>query len=177
MAQNEVEVDVGGGGSKGGLSMGKIVVILVALQFMLVVVLGGALYFAGVFDSNGNGADSEERAASETRSKPVGDPVYIKMEPPFTVNFSGRGGARFMQVTIELMTYDKAAEEAVARHNPVLRNQILRTLGGKEEEDVRSVEGKDRLQQEVLEAVRRVMEERYGKEAIEEVYFTSFVIQ
>ena len=173
MAQNEVEVDVGDGGGKGGLSMGKIVVILVAVQFMLVIIIGAALYFAGVFDGNGNG---NGETPAETRTQPVGDPEYISMDP-FTVNFGSRSGARFMQVEVQLMTYDEEAIAAVERHQPVLRDRILRILGNQEEDDVRASEGKDRLRDDVLQVTRDVMEERYGDPAIEEVYFTSFVIQ
>lgn len=175
MAQNEVEVDVGEGKGKGGLSMGKIVVILVAVQFLLVIIIGAALYFAGVFDQGGEKEASEEK--TEQRSQPVGDPQYIPMKPPFTVNFGSSGGARFMQVEVQLMTYDKEAVKAIEKHQPVLRDRILRVLGNQEEESVRTAEGKEQMRAEVLKVIQKVMEERYGAAAIEEVYFTSFVIQ
>lgn len=175
MAQNEVEVDVGDGGGKGGLSMGKIVVILVAVQFMLVIIIGAALYFAGVFDGDNGGGESKEAAAESSKS--VGDPQYISMKPPFTVNFGSSGGARFMQVEVQVMTYDKEAAGAIETHQPVLRDRILRVLGNQEEEGIRTTAGKDKLREEILQVIRGVMEERYGKPAIEEVYFTSFVIQ
>jgi flagellar FliL protein len=176
MAQNEVEVDVGDGGGKGGLSMGKIVVILVAVQFMLVIIIGAALYFAGVFDGD-SGGSGETQEVAEKSSKPVGDPQYIQMKPPFTVNFGSSGGARFMQVEVQVMTYDKEAAGAIETHQPVLRDRILRVLGDQEEESVRTTAGKDKLREDILQVIRGVMEERYGKPAIEEVYFTSFVIQ
>ncbi|MFO8155973.1 MAG: flagellar basal body-associated FliL family protein [Pseudomonadota bacterium] len=175
MAQNEVEVDVGEGGGKGGLSMGKIVVILVAVQFLLVIIIGAALYFAGVFD--GGSDEGGEKKAAEESSRSVGDPQYVSLESPFTVNFGSQGGARFMQVEVELMTYDKEAVDAIDTHKPVVRDRILSVLGNQDEEDVRGGAGKDSLRKEVLEVVQGVMEERYGKPAIEEVYFTSFVIQ
>jgi flagellar FliL protein len=170
MAKKEVDVDVGNGGG-GGLSTGKLVIILVAAQVVLIGGLVAALWFAGVFGGGGNGGDGGDEQAQESKQT-----HYIKMGDPFTVNVSG-GNARFMQVGIQVMSYDAKAGDAVKTHMPVIRDRINTILGAQNAEQVRTTEGKQQLRKAILEDMREVLEERYGKPAIEEVYFTKFVIQ
>lgn len=171
MAKKEVDVDVGNGGG-GGLSTGKLVIILVAAQVLLIGGLVAALWFAGVFsgDGGGEGGGEAEQAQKTQQSH------YIKMGDPFTVNVNG-GGARFMQVGIQVMSYDAKAGDAVKTHMPVIRDRINTILGAQNAEQVRTTEGKQKLREQIREDMRKVLEARYGKPAIEEVYFTKFVIQ
>ncbi|MFP4695535.1 MAG: flagellar basal body-associated FliL family protein [Thiohalospira sp.] len=170
MAKKEVDVDVGKGGG-GGLSTGKLVTILVAAQILLIGGLVAALWFAGVFGNDGgNGGGETEKKAEERETH------YIELGDPFTVNVSG-GNAQFMQVGVQVMSRDSKAEGAVEEHMPVIRDRINTILGAQNAEEVRSTEGKQALRKAILEDMRKVLEERYGEPAIEEVYFTKFVIQ
>lgn len=45
------------------------------------------------------------------------------------------------------------------------------------EQGLRSREGKEKLREEVLAEVRKVLEEQTGEAGVEQVYFTSFVMQ
>lgn len=170
MAKKEVDVDVGNGGG-GGMSTGKLVSILVAAQVVLIGGLVAALWFAGVFGGGGNGDDGGAEQAQESKKE-----HYIEMGDPFTVNVSG-GNARFMQVGVEVMSRDPKAGDAVEKHMPVIRDRINTILGAQNAEEVRTTEGKQQLRKQILEDMRKVLEERYGDPAIEEVYFTKFVIQ
>ncbi|SFD08771.1 flagellar FliL protein [Thiohalospira halophila DSM 15071] len=171
MAKKEVDVDVGNGGG-GGMSTGKLVIILVAAQVVLIGGLVAALWFAGVFGGGGSsGGGGEAEQAQESQ-----ETHYIEMGDPFTVNVNG-GGARFMQVGIQVMSRDPKAGDAVETHMPVIRDRINTILGSQNAEQVRTTEGKQQLRKAILEDMRKVLEERYGKPAIEEVYFTKFVIQ
>ncbi len=178
MAKEKEEAANNGGG--GGTSMTKLIIVIVVLQLVMFGGFGAFLHFSGALGGGGNheaaaekGSHGEEEAVPEEAP-----PIYIALEPAFVVNFSEESGAsRFMQATIQVMTRDPEIEQAVATHMPVIRNSIVLLLSSLSVDDVAGIEGKEKLRTEVLEKVRGILKERTGKPGVEEIYFTSFVIQ
>ncbi len=82
-----------------------------------------------------------------------------------------------MQATIQVMTREPEIEQAVTAHMPVIRNSIVLLLSSLSMEDVAGIEGKEKLRAQVLAKIREILQERTGKPGVDEVYFTSFVIQ
>ena len=133
---------------------------------------GGAWYFLGKSDSEA-GAEG-----AKTEEVPAAPAIYVKFEPPFVVNFDAGGKARFLQVTIEVMTRDAHVAEALEQHNPVIRNDLLLLLSNQQYETLASREGKEKLQQDSLAAIRNVITANGGEAAaVAAVLFTSFVMQ
>jgi flagellar FliL protein len=59
-----------------------------------------------------------------------------------------------------------------------VRNDLLLLLGNQHYETISSREGKEKLREQALEAVRKVVKNAGGKgDLVEAVYFTSFVMQ
>jgi flagellar FliL protein len=59
-----------------------------------------------------------------------------------------------------------------------VRNDLLLLLGGQHYDTISTREGKEKLRQQALDAVRRVVASAGGKaDKVEAVYFTSFVMQ
>lgn len=141
------------------------------LGVVFLIILGfgvfGALYGAGVFGA-------KESATNKTQRR---EALYVSVEPPFTVNFSGGGRARYLQVGMDIMTRDPDVRDQLDRHMPVIRNDLVLLLSSKTAEDLSTIEGKEDLQQETLSAVRRVIEDETKLTGVEAVYFTSFVMQ
>lgn len=104
-------------------------------------------------------------------------PLYFTLGPELIVNFEGGGRARYLQLGIELMTYDEKALPALELHAPVLRNNLILLLSDKTYEELITREGKEKLAAAALEEVRDAMTERYGSPAVETLYFTNFVMQ
>ncbi len=174
--------ETGGGGSGG--SMIKLVIIIAVLQMVMFGGFGAFLYFSGALGGGAGGgheavaAEEGHHEGDEEKAHEDAPPIYIPLEPAFVVNFSdGSGGSRFMQATIQVMTRDPEMEAAVNTHMPVIRNAIVLLLSSQSVEDVAGIEGKEKLREEVLERIREILKERTGKPGVEEVYFTSFVIQ
>ena len=160
--------------------MTKLIIVLVVLQLVMFGGFGAFLHFSGAL--GGGTAHAESGAADkghpEEEEQEKAPPIYIGLEPAFVVNSADQSGAsRFMQVTIQVMTRDPEIEEAVNTHMPVIRNSIVLLLSSQSVESVSGVEGKEKLRAEVLDRIRAILEERTGKPGVEEVYFTSFVIQ
>ena len=104
--------------------------------------------------------------------------LYIPLDPPFVVNFDAGEAARFLQITVQLMTRDPQLVEFVKAHDPVIRNDLLLLFGNQKVDEMSTREGKEKLQASALQAVRKIVTTEGGKpEALEALYFTSFVMQ
>ncbi len=179
MAKEKEETGTGGGS---GASMTKLIIVIVVLQLVMFGGFGAFLHFSGALGGGGNheaaAADDNSHGGEEEAAHEEAPPIYIALEPAFVVNFTSEsGGSRFMQATIQVMTRDPEIEKAVTTHMPVIRNSIVLLLSSLSVDDVAGIEGKEKLRTEVLEKIREILKERTGKPGVEEVYFTSFVIQ
>lgn len=172
MAKKEVEVEVAAPVSPAaGPSMKMIIIVLVVVQLMMFGGLAAFLLMSGALNQQSGPApvaqQSEERQEAH----------YISFEPAFTVNFGGPSSSRFMQVTIEAMTYDNEIPQDITKHMPVIRNSIVLLLSSQSVESVSSLQGKEKLRKSILTEVQDILNQRVGKKGIEEIYFTSFVMQ
>ena len=172
---------------------------ILPLMTAVILVVGG-LFVAGVIpgDSGGSqsseaeegGEDGEEDVEGEEDGEDEGEEgeegdedeehqaaVYIPVDPAFVVNFASQGKARFLQVTVEVMTRDAGVTEKINLHMPVIRNNLMLLLSSQSYDDVSTLEGKESLREEALEVIQEILEEETGDPGIEAVYFTSFVMQ
>ncbi len=106
-------------------------------------------------------------------------PIYLPLDPPLVATFEDRSAVRFLQLTLEVMARDQESIDAVQTHMPVIRNNLLLLMGGRTLADLTSREGKEALRAEALAEVQRIVETNTSIESpgIEELYFTSFVVQ
>jgi len=168
MAENEETPAVASGGMSRLLIVGLIVGIISAGA------AAGGVYF--IISSQGDSAPAEEEKA-EVAKKPSGPPIYHEIEPPFVVNLSGDDSVRFLQASIEIMSRDKDVIEALDRHVPLVRNNLLMLMSSASLEEIATREGKEALQQAALEEVRGVLKSEGEPSQVEELYFTAFVVQ
>ena len=103
--------------------------------------------------------------------------VYYKFDPPFVVNIQGQATSRFLQLTLEAMTYDQTVTTEIDQSMPVIRNNILLLLSSLTYEQVSTLEGKQKLREDILKEIQNVLKEKIGKPGVEEVYLTSIVMQ
>ncbi|MEL1264257.1 flagellar basal body-associated FliL family protein [Pseudoxanthomonas putridarboris] len=150
------------------------------LTIMLVAVIaagaagGGAWYFA----SRAGTADKPE-APRTTRPGTVPAPAqYFALEPPFVVNLVGEtGGARYLQVEVQLMTRDPESLKAIELHAPAIRARLLMLFAQQDAASLMSRAGKERLQSDALTEVKTLLVAETGKPSAESLLFTSFVMQ
>lgn len=120
-------------------------------------------------------APSEEAAmVEENANRPS---FYHEFKPEVVVNFPGGGTPRYMQLAITAVTADEAAVAALELHAPAIRNDLLMLFSGMEAAPLASREGKEGMRAQALETIRGIMKTRYGQEAVDDVYFTRFVMQ
>ena len=118
------------------------------------------------------------KKVAEQPKEPLAPPLYVALDPPFVVNFDGDQVVRFLQITVQVMTRDPATVEVMKANDPVVRNDLLMLFGNQKYEAVSQRAGKEKLRTDALAAVRHVVQNAGGKpDHIEQVYFTSFVMQ
>jgi flagellar FliL protein len=75
------------------------------------------------------------------------------------------------------MAHDDDSIKAVTTHTPVIRNNLLMLMGGRTLAELTSTEGKEKLRAESLAEVQRILKGFDDKNDVEDLYFTSFVVQ
>jgi len=100
------------------------------------------------------------------------------MDPAFTASFADDEEAQFLQLSLNVATTEKDVEEAITQHMPAIRNALVMLFASQKAADLRGRDGKEKLRQQALEEVNRVLEHSAGKKAgVKDVFFTSFVMQ
>jgi flagellar protein FliL len=151
---------------------------LIIIAAAALVVLGGGGAGAWVFLKGGDDVAREGEPQKEEDAEPKAPPQYVALEPPFVVNFESESNVRFLQVSVQAMTRDLPTVEQLKSNDPAIRNDLLLLLGNQKYEAIASREGKEALRGQALETVRRIVKDNGGKpELVEQVYFTSFVMQ
>jgi flagellar FliL protein len=149
--------------------------LIIAIASVLVLGGGGAGAYFAFAGKGGDEAEKQEKPAEPVAKLPA---QFIEMDPPFVVNFQAGSQARFLQVAVQLMTREVEMVHFIEHLKPIVRNDLLLLFGNKSVAEVATPEGKEALRQATLEAVRRIIAAEGGKpEALEAVYFTSFVMQ
>ncbi len=152
----------------------------------VVLLLGGggaALYFLKLppFGATETAEAEEDEEASDEEEADEGSagPKTARFHDfaPFVVNFPRGGSARLLQVGFSVLAYDEDTIEAVAKHEPMIRNNLLLLLGRYKPEDLRTPQGKEALRQAIAREIQKVLDLRADGGTIETVFFTQFVMQ
>lgn len=156
-----------GGGKK------KLIIMILAVLLLLGGGVGGSLYFMGMIGGGKGDTTEKEQAKKEVKNVPI----YYAFPQAFTVNFETNQGLRFLQVAVEIMTYDQQAIAAVEAHMPVIKNNIILLLSNQTYDDLVSIEGKKAIRERMLNEIQAILDKYEAESTVEEVYFTNFVMQ
>lgn len=183
LENNDENTEEEGGRKKPSLM--KIVLLVNGILLMLALIIGLAVFFMSDSEDEAEPVDNEvlgealgEPASAEADAAiNSGRPIYIPLNPAFVVNFENQDQVSFLQVDIQVMTYDPRVGPALALHMPAVRNELLLLLGGKQYHEINSREGKRALSQEAMKVIQDVLKSVKEPNSIEALYFTSFVMQ
>ena len=130
-----------------------------------------------VLGATGGGAwfFMRSRGPAPVVEKKLSEHGLVKFEP-FVVNLADQGNQRFLRASIQLVV-DSPEEAAEFTEKPVLtmgaRSAIVDTLTEQTSEHLGSVEGKNKLREELKEKVSASLKEI----EVVDVLFSDFVIQ
>lgn len=113
-------------------------------------------------------------SAKVQSDKPV---LYLALDPAFVVNFHNPQAASYLQVGVTLMAHDSSAIQAAKDADPVVRNALVLLFSSQSYDELSTTVGKQKLREDALHAVQKVVEGRLGRPGIDALYFTSFVMQ
>ena len=102
--------------------------------------------------------------------------VYFAIDPPLVVNFEEGSAVRFLQISMEVMAHDQKAIDTVQKNIPLIRNNLLLLMSNRNYQSLMSREGKAKLREEALAEVRAVQKKQGGAD-VDDLLFTSFVVQ
>jgi len=154
----------------------KTLLIVVVASALAVGGTLGTLYFLGVFPSASQSA-TPDQAPVEAAAEPLKEAIYVDLDPRFTVNFQGRSGARFLQISLTAMTRNPDVEKQLKQHMPVIRNDLNLLFSDQDSTALATNKGKEALRDAVLKTVQAILERETGDPGVEAIYFTSFVMQ
>ena len=101
---------------------------------------------------------------------------YYSFDEPFTSNL--KDSPALVQTSLAVSTRrDGRVLMWLKKHELALRSQILVELANTPEDDVYTVEGKERLQKRLAAAINRVLIETEGFGGVDAVYFRGFLVQ
>ena len=180
MADEDQDGELEQAKSKGKGGKGKLIVLIVAALLLLGGGAGAGLYLTGAFapqekvaSEDEDDEDFEEEAEEQSR----GEAIYVDLHPAFTVNLQGKSKARYLQASVQVLTREPDVEAQIKQHAPMIRNKLVMLFSGKTSQDLRTVEGKEQLQNEARSAIEGVLKSEDGDGGVEAVFFTSFVMQ
>jgi len=172
--ENENAIELDDSGKKAG--KGKLILIVVLAIVLLSGITVGALYFTGALGS-GDSKNAETDESATEAEVVLGPVTYFELKPEFVVNFEGEQKANFLQVDIQLMTRNSDVLNILNEHAPLIRNNILLLLSGQKYNELRTLDGKEKMRAEVLAGVQQIVEAELGIPGVEAVFFTSFIMQ
>ena len=117
-----------------------------------------------------------ERVALDTPENQVFLTTYYEFPGSFTTNLMN--SRKFLQISVGVSTqYDDRVMANVEAHQLALRSEILGTMSEFTEESIQGKAGRQALASSLQEAINTKLEvlENFG--GIDEVHFTSFVLQ
>lgn len=144
----------------------KKLMLIVVVALVLAAAGGGATWF--FLQGQGGGAHQETPKAEEHKA-----PIFTTLDQ-FTVNLQGDN--RYLQVGIDLKVADSKVVDKINLHKPEIKNGVLLLLSSKNAEELATLEGKQKLANELTDTVNRPMGLPAGQGVVG-VFFTTFVIQ
>ncbi len=161
--------DDDGSGKKGGSKL-----LLIIIAAVVVLLIGGGAAF---FLLSGDSEEEAEMVAEEVVEEEKAPAMYIPLKPPFVTHFDDSGRKRYLQLELTLMTRSDDSYTAVIKHLPKIRSNILTLVAAQLFDELQSPEGKEIMRESLVEEIRTLMEAEVGDPSIEDVYYTTFIIQ
>lgn len=105
--------------------------------------------------------------------------IYFAIDEPFTINFLNQSNqkTRYLQIKVTLMAHDQAIIDSATLNLPMLQDALRTLFSAQTSETVNSVAGRKTLQSASLNTVKAILKEETGKDNLDAVYFTSFILQ
>jgi flagellar FliL protein len=155
----------------------KLMIIVIGVLFIFLVGMGGGIFFmwskiSSIEDITKE--DTEEIVEIEDENeneKEIIGPIFSL--DTFVVNLADPSGDKYARIRIELELKNDEILEKIEKISPRIYDSILMILSSKLSEEIRSIEGKNKMKEEIIESINTI----FRDEEIIAIYFREFVIQ
>jgi flagellar FliL protein len=169
----EEQTEEKAGGKKKKLILFGIIGIVLIVTVVLVLWL-----FGGSSSSDEPAATGSGSPAPSSSSRPeVGNALYVGMPRAFVFIVPGDSRERTVQIKAQLMVRGEENEELAKKHIPLIEGTLHEVFSSSTADRLKTAEGKGQLRELALTEVRSALEEVTGKPVVEQVLFTSLVMQ
>jgi flagellar FliL protein len=122
-------------------------------------------------------ASSEKKEEGEGKEG-AATSEYVAIAPALVANYGDANVIHYLKADIALrVTGGQPAQAKVLHHMPYVRHVLIMLLSDQTDESLASMEGKEKLRQDALVAVQKVMQEEEGKPLVDDLLFNSFIVQ
>jgi flagellar FliL protein len=162
-----VPIEEGAGAAPPPKKSGKKLLLIVGAALLLAGGAGGAWFFM---------SGGAPEGAAPAKQEPPKPPVFVAMEP-FTVNLQPEASEQYLQVQFTIQVADEKQVELIKLYMPLVRSRLLLLLSSKKPSELSTPEGKKKLQDEIVAAIKQPFTPQSPPQGVTGVFFTSFVIQ
>ncbi|MGL5326930.1 MAG: flagellar basal body-associated FliL family protein [Aeromonas sp.] len=123
-------------------------------------------------------ASSEEEPPAEGEAAAKPGFSYHALDPDIITNYLSNGKTLgYIRVTVELMAENEADLKLLEQHDPLIRDAIIRLMGSKSADQIKSLASREELRKECETTVNELLVKETGKKAVRELIFTKFLYQ
>ncbi len=104
---------------------------------------------------------------------------YHSLSPAFVTNIGDPDAKKlkFVKTDISLKVMSNEAISAIQSHDPLIRHTIVMMLNKQVDEEITVLDGQETLRLKMLEQVNAALKEETGKNHIDDLLFTTFIVQ
>ena len=142
---------------------------------------GGEGGHGGGGGEGGHGGGEGEKKGEEAKGKAVPQEEkfvtsYYEFPTPFTTNL--KNSRKFIQAGLGIGTqYDASVIENLKKHELAIRSEVLLILADQTEADLIGIENRKKVQDKIRDGINTILTERERFGGIENVFFTTLVMQ
>jgi len=152
-------------------------IIIIAVILLIVGAAAGYYFMAGNSEVVDEENVEEIEEVAEEESDAANEKLYYDMSQSLIVNFPKGSGASLIQVSVSLLVKGAETIDAIKKHEPMIRNNLLMAISAKGAANLKTREGKEALREVMLDEVGKVMERMTRKNKVKDLFFTAFVMQ
>jgi len=176
---------------KGG-KMKKIILFAILPLVLIGGGVGAGVFASGKFGSHESGPQADpnrpklvlkegekgptDLAPGQQPNPAIYKSTYVPMDQAFTSNLRDTDG--YLQIGVGVSTfYDQKVTDHLKDNDMAVRSAVLEVLAQQSAETLNTPQGKATLRKQLKIAINNVLLARDGFGGIDDVYFTSFIIQ
>ena len=120
---------------------------------------------------------SKEGENEESVSTSGTTPEFYQIRPSIIITLPSEGKTRYVSVDVDLMTRSKSSIKTLEAYGPLIKSNVVELLSRQSFDTIITEEGKKKILAQVLKTLQTIMSEQAGEPIIEQVLFTSFIVQ